>query len=59
MFRISTDEAGKSQILGQVEIHPSKNWKESETVISAEGVLPLYLHYEGNGSVDLLEIAFV
>ena len=59
VFRISTDEAGKSQILGQVEIHPSKNWKESETVISAEGVLPLYLHYEGNGSVDLLEIAFV
>lgn len=58
VFKISMDEAGKERILGEIAVLPSDGWQESGTVIAAEGISPLYLHYEGSGCVELLDIAF-
>lgn len=58
VFKISTDEAGKERILGEITVLPSDGWKKSGTVIEAEGVHPLYLHYEGSDCVELLDISF-
>lgn len=58
VFRISTDEAGKDRILGEIAVEPSAGWKESGTVIDVEGKLPLYLHYKGSDSVELADIIF-
>lgn len=57
-FRVSTDETGSSQILGEIAVMPSDDWTESGIEIKAEGKLPLYLHYEGSSSVELLDIVF-
>ena len=58
IFRISTDESGIERVIGKAEVSPSKEWRESKISITADGELPLYLHYDGDGSVELLEIRF-
>lgn len=44
--------------LGTISIHPGSSWLASETVIRAAGVRPLYLDYQGEGKMDLLDITF-
>ncbi len=58
-FRISTDENGTERVIGKVEVSPSKEWRAAKISITADGELPLYLHYDGSGSVELLEIRFI
>lgn len=58
VFKISLDEAGKEKLLGEIAVLPSDGWKKSETIIEAEGVHPLYLHYEGVDRMELLDIAW-
>ena len=45
--------------VGYIDIEPSKEWKTvSITVNHKTGTYPLYLRYQGEGHIDLLEIAF-
>lgn len=46
-----------SILLGSLQLKPSVNWNEVNTVISCDGVVALQLHYTGAGSMDLRTIS--
>lgn len=54
---VSTDEAGQ-QMLGQIEISSTADWKCFDVQIHATGIQALYLHYQGNEYTELLDIQF-
>lgn len=42
--------------LAEIKLNQSDNWKQSETVtFNVQGKLPLYLCYQGNGKIDILD----
>ncbi len=54
---VSTDAAGTPA--GTFTICPAKDWSAiSSPLAAAEGTHPLYLHYHGTGTLDLLELQF-
>ena len=43
----------------KIEIAPSEHWTEAKGTISAEnGTYPLYIVYEGEGYIDIIDITF-
>ena len=48
-----------AEVVGEIKITPSAEWKIAKTKISVEnGTHPLYLVYEGNDYIDIIEIGF-
>ena len=57
-FIVKTDADGEA--LGLIPVTDNKDWTYAEAKVSIEnGVAPLYLVYEGEGEVDLLDITFI
>lgn len=50
--------ADSSKILGEVEIFPSKDWRDIFAIIDTHGVEPLLLTYQGSEEIDFLEFSF-
>ncbi len=57
-FVVALDEACTEQVVGEIEIEASQEWKTFQTCISAQQVAPIYLKYAGSGCIDLLDIEF-
>lgn len=53
-FHIYTGEAH----VAEIPVCPSETWIWMDTSFIANGVMPLKLIYEGNGSIDLKELSF-
>lgn len=43
---------------GEIEIVPSKEWREASAVIDINGIAPLFLTYHGTGEIDFLKFRF-
>jgi len=57
-FAIKTKADGST--LGVIPVTDNRDWTYAEARVSIEnGVAPLYLVYEGDGKVDLLDITFI
>ena len=54
-FSILADEEKE---VGKVTVESAEAWKEYSTTIQLEGVYPLYFVYEGEGTIELLNIRF-
>jgi hypothetical protein len=42
---------------GEIAVGPSSSWKPSSATFSAEGKAPIFLTYQGQGSLELLSIS--
>ena len=52
---VSTEKDGS--VLSEISITPSEDWKEFAAQLpQLEGKLPLFFRYQGDGSLDLLDI---
>ncbi len=58
VFQIGTTFQGND--VGTITVEPHENWKEvfAEACVP-NGTAPLYFHYEGNGSIELLSIVLI
>lgn len=57
MFLVSTEEQCDRKPAGTIPIIESEMWTEAETEVEITGTHPLYLEYQGEGEVDLLEVS--
>ena len=46
------------QALGALKVHPAKAWAEISAVIEKSGVAPLFLTYQGSGTIDFLSFRY-
>ena len=47
--------ADHAKIIGEAEIVPSENWRETSAIIDTNGVAPMFLTYQGSEAIDFLE----
>ncbi|MDO4284915.1 MAG: family 43 glycosylhydrolase [Eubacteriales bacterium] len=46
------------QEAARISVRPQQEWHEARTAFSAQGVQAMYLYYQGEGTIDLEQIAF-
>lgn len=56
-FTVTTDEAGKD-VVGTICICPTENWQRFSDRLTLRGTHALYLHRQGTGMTELLELEF-
>ena len=53
-FAVATGEG----VIAQIAVSPADTWSETSATFSLEGAAALYLDYHGEGTVELLSLAF-
>ena len=64
-LKVRSTEEGKivvsdgKQVLGELTVLQTEEWRETTAVIEAYGIAPLYLTYQGRGTVDFISYSFL
>ena len=46
-------------VLGEASVVPAEKWVETSAVIETYGVVPLFMTYQGSGTVDFISFCFL